>query len=245
VQVTFANGYTAEVKRLGIFELDKLPKPDLGSYRYKLKTLGGEVLEQEYDPFAYEEQDREPPTKPEKPEHAIEFDSQEWHQLHTWRRHQAALIHHDLRLKSMQLYFEAIVAYILTTCISSEALEQMSEEDWPLVYESALIEPVSMELIDQVLKDTYEAEYAGRPIFDARKELPESLASYNVLRVWENQLANELKVRDEELALWPAVERARRIVAMKIDKWMESLEMDTERRKRKAEELERASKNKA
>lgn len=242
MEVTFADGYIADVRRLGIFELDKIPKPDLGPYRYKLKVYGGEVLELEYDPFSFEEEGKEPPRKPNTPESEIKPDSPEAYAWRDWNRHEAALLHHELRLKAMHLYFEAIASYIIGHCLDKEAIIHLSEADWPLVYEIALVEPVTMDLIDRALRDTYEAEYAGKSIFDARKELPESESSYNVLRVWENQLANLLQLRDEELALMPADERARRIVAMKIDRWMESLELNSERKKRKQQEMENALK---
>jgi hypothetical protein len=193
------------------------------------------VKHAEWDLSKYEELGRDPPSKPEKPEHLIEEQTEDWYQLRDWKRYETALWHRKEQNEAAAQFAENVCGYILENCVPREALQRIvTEEDWEKVYVNALIPPLTMELIIMTLRDTYQASFDDKELFDAMDDAKGGSGKYNHIRLWENKWATEMNLSDLELALIPVEERARRVCAMMLNGWMEFLEMDKSRKKREA-----------
>ena len=62
--------------------------------------MGGVKKEVVYNLSKYDEADRDPPQKPNTPEHEIQEDTEVWFQLRDWKLHTAAEHHHEKRIEA-------------------------------------------------------------------------------------------------------------------------------------------------
>jgi hypothetical protein len=234
-EVILSDGEPLEVRTLGIFELDVVERQHLGPYTYPIELLGDVVKYAEWDLSKYEELGRELPSKPKKPEHLIEEDTEEWYQLRDWKRYETALWHRKEQNEAAAQFAESVCAYILENCIPREAWNRIvTEGDWEKIYIAALVPPLTMQMIIDTLRDTYNASFDNKEIFEAMDKAKGGSGEYNHIRLWENQWATEMKLSDLELAMIPVEERSRRICAMMLNNWLEFLELDKSRKKRAA-----------
>lgn len=230
--VTLSDGDDLEVRTLGIFELDVIERQIIGPYTYPVELLGDVIKEKKWDIGQYERLGRDPPSKPETPEHLIEEGTEEWYQLRDWKRYGTALWHREQQAESAAKYYEDIVSYILQECVPREAIRRIvTQDDWRKVYVAALVPPLTMQLIIHTLRSTYQATFDDQEIFDALDAATGGSGSYNHVRLWENQWANKMGLSDMELAIIPVEERARRVCAMMLDNWFEFLELNKIRKK--------------
>ena len=234
-EVTLSDGESLEVRTLGIFELDVVERQHIGPYTYPIELLGDVVKYAEWDLSKYEELGRDPPSKPKKPEHLIEENTEEWYQLRDFTRYETALWHRQEQNEAAAEFAENVKEYILVNCVPQEDLNRIiTEDDWEKVYIAALVPPLTMQLIIDTLRNTYKASFDNKDIFDAMDKAKGGSGEYNHIRLWENMWANEMKVSDLELAVIPVEERARRVCAMMLNNWLEFLEIDKSRKRRKA-----------
>ena len=92
-EISLSDGLPCDVRTLGIFELDNVPRNQIGPFVYTIELVGGVKKEVVYDLAKYDEEGREPPQKPDTPEHLIKEDTEDWYNLRDWKRHQAAERH--------------------------------------------------------------------------------------------------------------------------------------------------------
>ena len=102
----------------------------------------------------------------------------------------------------------------------------MYQNDWEQVYKVAMVPQITEKMITDILRDTFQAKFQEREIFEALDRAKGGSGSYNAIRLWENEWANEMGYSDVELAIVPVEERARRVVAKFLRSWMDFLEMD-------------------
>lgn len=152
-EIILSDGKPCEVRTLGLFELDGKAPEVLGAYRYSLILATGQVVEDEYNIYAWET----PPKKPETPVEEIKQGTQEWDELTEYETYQAALAHEKRRLKSHEVRTETIATYILEHCLSDDDRVRIVEpEDWRKVYDAALVPQITEEAIAQCLRDTFQ-----------------------------------------------------------------------------------------
>lgn len=229
--VVLSDGKECHVETLGYFELDNIPLPNIGVFTYEMKMITGDMRQAEFDISQYEEL----PKKPDIPEYEVVEDTRSWYEWRTYQLVQAALLHGRLRIESAHDYCEQINRYILSNCIAPEDIKRIKTlEDWVKIRRAALIPPLTRDRLADTLRTTFNATYNDNEIFDAMDDTSGGLGAYNALRLWENQLANLLQLRDIEYATVDLEERSRRICAMKLNDWLEYLEANRMRRKREA-----------
>ncbi len=226
--VVLSDGKECHVETLGIYELDSIPLPNLGSFTYEMEMVTGDMKEVELDLTKFEEL----PEKPDIPESEIVEGTPAWYRLRTWQLVQAALMHNRRRIESADEYAEQILDLILNKCIAEEDVPRIKTiDDFRLISWEALVPPLSREMLAVTLRTTFNASFNDEDIFDAMDSTSGGLGSYNAIRLWENQLSNLLQIRDWEYAQIPIEERARRVCAMKLPSWLEYLEMSRKRKK--------------
>jgi len=209
------------ITRLTLFELDKLTPPNIGLFTYEVEVMG-KVYDHEFDYNAFE-------TPPEKPEGEVIKDSQEWYDLNDYNLYHAALLHEKRRQEATEKYYENVAKYILENCIEDPSLI-VTEKDWIKLYDSVMIEPLTMDVIAETLHKTYNATFEGIPILDALAGLSKGSGEYNTIRLWESKLMVEMNLREIEYSLIPVDERARMVCTIFLDDMMSYLEMEKSRK---------------
>lgn len=228
VDVILADGQACTVRVLGIFELDNIPKPALGRYTYEITLVTGKTEDVEFEIERWEE----PPVQPLVHEDNIIEGSPDWYDLRTWKLYQSALLHEKKRIDEAVEYSEVVAQYIFTNCLSADDQNRIvSELDWREVYTAALIPPLSMDLIRSTLKNSFQAAYGGQEVFDALQHVKGGKGSYNAVRLWENKLMIQMRMTEVQYATLSLPERSRKICAMLLDNWIQTLESDAQIKK--------------
>lgn len=231
-RVILSDGKECRVRALGLFELDGIPRPDAGPFTYQMTMLGGEVKQAEFDLDAWDE----PPVKPDIPEHRIREKTEAWYDMRDYQLYQAAEAHRDKQARDLIAYCEAAAAYVRDHCIDPEDVPRIvTEEDWEAVYRAALVPPLTHQLLADTLRNTYSATYNDEEIFDALEKTSGGRGSVNALRLWENQTMLRMQMSEMQWAALPRNERARKVCAHMLDKWLEHLEVDRYRKERERE----------
>jgi hypothetical protein len=227
--VVLSDGKKCHVETLGYFELDHIPLPNMGVFTYEVDFVAGDKRQVELDLSRYEEL----PKKPDIPEHELVEGTRVWYEFREWTLVQAALLHGRLRIESAHDYAEQILAYILKNCIAPEDVKRIkTPEDWEKVRWAALLPQLDRERLAETLRNTFNATYNDEEVFDAMDKTSGGMGAYNALRLWETQLANLLQLRDMEYAMIDLEERSRRVCAMKLNNWLEFLDVDRIKKKR-------------
>lgn len=231
-EVILSDDKPLEVRTLGIFELDRIERPDLGPFTYPMELMGKVIKYAEYKIEKYEETGTPIPQMPSIPEHEITEDMPEWYELRDHKRYEAALWHNKQRLELAAEFCEKVIEYVLNKCSDEEALARIvTEEDWEKYREASLIPQLTMALIILTLKNTYQAKWNEQDIFEALDKVKGGSGTYNVVRLWENNWATKMGFTDLQLATIPVAERARRVSGFMLDGWMEVLEINKMRKK--------------
>jgi hypothetical protein len=227
--VVLSDGKECHVETLGYFELDHIPLPNMGVFTYEMEMVTGDKKQVELDLSRYEEL----PKKPDIPEHELVEGGPAWYRYREWQLVQAALLHGRLRIESTHDYAEQVLSYILNNCVAPEDWKRIkTPEDWEKVRWAALLPQLDRERLGETLRNTFNATFNDEEIFDAMDKTSGGMGAYNALRLWETQLANLLQLRDLEYAMIDLEERSRRICAMKLNDWLEFLDVDRMKRKR-------------
>lgn len=149
--VTLSDGTEAEVRRLGIFELDVLDPDPVGPFTYKGKTLAGEV-EIEYDGSRWEK----PPPKPEIEVSELVEGTPEWYEYREWELYHAWEHHERRRMAAAATYHEKVAQYILDNCLQNGTKEKVvTPEDWANVHTSAMVPQMTQEDVAEALRNTF------------------------------------------------------------------------------------------
>ena len=222
-----SDGEPCEVKTLGLFDLDALAPNDAGRYTYEMKLASGETAVIEFPLERYDE----PPPKPEKPESEILEGTTGWYRLLEWQRYQAALSHEIRRADQVVGYVEDVAAFILEHCLSdSDKGRIVDQGDWEEVYSVALVPQLTIDLITRTLQQTFRAKFDDEEIFDALNKASGGKGAYDGLRLWENELMISMSMSEMEYSMLPLLERARKVCAQQLPKWLSFLEMDDHRK---------------
>jgi hypothetical protein len=233
-EIILSDGKPIKVRTAGIYEFDYIERPDLGDFTYKAKILGGVEKDLPYDIGRYEETGTPPPEPPDVPLDQIEEDSEEWHQLRDSQLYQAALQHSRMRLESAATFYDLVVDHVLQRCVDppEDIYRIVTEQDWDKVRYAALVPQITMTMVREVLNNTFQASFDAQELMDAMDKVKGGSGSFNPLRAWEMEWANEMGLRDSELALIPVEERTRRVCAKFLrTNWMEILESEKSRKK--------------
>lgn len=223
MEIQLIDGYVANVRPLKLFELDLVQKPDTRPFTYMMTFVTGETQEVIHDITGY----ASPPQRPDMPEADMTKGSAEWHELRAWQLYHSALSHQEMIIEDVAKYAEDVFDYILITAVDEyeEAVKHIdSDEDIERIFYMALVEPITIDMIGDTLRNTYNASYDDKDILDALSEVGGGQGVYNAIRVWENKLMIEMNMSEADYVLIPVVERCRKICAMMIDKWLEYLE---------------------
>lgn len=210
------------MRRLGLFEIDDIPRDIPGPYTYTVHLLGGDDYEMTYDIEAALET---PPEKPPMPLEAAIAGEPEYYDWQNWLRHQEALAHQAKVYEAYADYCERVEVYICKNCLDGDVVID-NADDWTLIYHAALCPQVTMEDIQGAMTHTFGAKWAGKELFDALAHVEGSLGEYISTRVWETELMVKLGETDEMFTERSIKSRARMIAALKIPQFMGILESD-------------------
>jgi hypothetical protein len=228
-EIVLSDGKECHVETLGIFELDSVPLPHMAMFTYDMEMITGDVKQVELDLSRYETL----PEKPDVEEHELVEGTPAWYKWREWQLVQAALLHNRLRVEAAHEYCEKIKYLILDKAIAAEDIPRIKTiEDWRKVCWAALVPPLERKHLAEILRSTFNASYDDEEIFDAMDEASKGMGSYNAIRLWENQIANQLGLLDWQYAQLPLEERGRRIIALKLTDWLEHLDAERRRKKR-------------
>lgn len=230
--IYLSDGEVCHVRQLGLFELDEeVPLPQIGRFTYKIHMLPGDVYEAEFKIESF----KEPPVKPDVPESDIVEKSAAWYDLRTWQLYQAALLHEKRRTASIIQYKNDVLAYILKHCIPPEDVRRLhTGEDWERVYDAAVVEQITYELLAEVLRTTFRASFANQEIFEAFEIISGGLSQYDAIKKWENDLMIAMRMTELEYVLIGVKERARKICAHHLDDWLGALQAEVDRKQAEA-----------
>jgi hypothetical protein len=149
--VTLSNGQTANVKRLGLFELDDYVTKDIPpEFTYTVHLMSGRDVEVKYN---LGEVDEEPPP-PGLPYDECDEGTPEYYQWQSVFRHRQALEHEQARLDAYAEYCQQVATYIRQTCIP-DGLAVSTPDDWDKIYHAALCPQVKMEDIGAALRVSF------------------------------------------------------------------------------------------
>lgn len=233
IEVTLSDGKPLSVRRLGLFELDNVApdKTDPGPFFYPIELAGGKIHEVPYDIYTVDT----PPDRPDTPRHKAEPKSPLWFEWQEYDIFQAAQAHERNRLKVANSRLRDIAEYILDTCISPDDRYRIETPfDWDTVQRAALAPQVTMMDIDAALNNSLGAKWRGKPILEALDDLPEFGGAMDSIRQWEIKLMMKLGKSEAEYAMMDVSERARMIVADKVDDWMGALSSHEQAQKSKS-----------
>lgn len=224
-EVYLSDNKPFRVPRLGIFELDTVKPDPMGPFTYKINVLGKQH-DAIFDIHAWDT----PPEKPQTPKHEVEENSSDWYAWNDYELYQAGVLHERRKEEQMTTFLEETATYILSKC-PDDTNRIVTGEDWKKVYETALVPPLTVQILADTLTRSYQAEFNGIDVFTALESKKEKLGRYNTIKVWENELMMRMQLTELEYALLPLEERARKVCAMFLPDIISYLEIDHERLK--------------
>ena len=138
-EVVLLAGPKIEVRRLGMFELDDIPKDIPGPYTALIKFGNGEEYHQRVELTT-------PRNKPSGPFEGCEIGSADWHDWRDWYTWQEGLAHSRVQYEAYVEYCDRVATHITTTCILTKIDHNLIVvEDWADIYAAALCPTVTME----------------------------------------------------------------------------------------------------
>ncbi len=231
-EITLSDGEKCQVRRLGIFELDAIQPPDTRPFVYTEK-LGGNEITRPFDVAAWEK----PPAMPTPEQMAAQPGTVPYYHYFEWSLYWAATYKAKENKEDVKRYCKDVAAYILDTCISPEDKKRIvTADDFRLVWAAALVPQLSLEDLAMSLEYTFRANFDGEAVLtkildNAGDE--DSGGGYNAIRTWEIQAINNSGFTETEWAELPLDERARRVVALKLDDWLAYLTAEKQRKTKK------------
>ena len=220
------------VRRLGIFELDAIQPPNTRPFVYTEK-IGGNEITRPFDVSAW----AEPPKPPTPEQMAAVPGTVPYYYYFEWSLYWAATYRAKENREDVKRYCKDVANYILSTCISPEDKERIvTADDFRLVWSAALVPQLALEDLALSLEYTFRANFDGEAVLtkildNAGDE--DSGGGYNAIRTWEIQAINNSGFKESEWAELPLDERARRVVALKLDDWLAYLTAEKQRKQKK------------
>jgi hypothetical protein len=210
------------VRRLGLFEIDDVPKDILGPYTYTVHLLGGDDFEITYDIEAALET---PPEKPSIPLEEAVAGNPEYYQWQDWLRFQEALAHQAKMFEGYADYCERVAVYVRENCLL-DAVSIETVADWEAIYNAALCPQVTIDDIKMAMSHNFGARWAGKELFDALANVEGGMGEYISTKVWETSLMIRLGETEATYSERSIKERARMLAALKIPEFFGILESD-------------------
>lgn len=217
-----SNGQKVKVKRLGLFEIDDVPRDIPGPYAYTVHLFGGEEYEMVYD---IEDALADPPQKPDTPLEEATPGLPEHYQWQEWLRFQEAVAHQGKMFEGYATYCESVSIYVRENCLPGD-VQIETVADWEAVYNAALCPQVSSGDIKAAMSRSFGARWGGKEIFDAMENVEGGMGEYISTRVWETDLMIRLGETEAAYTERGVKERARMIAALKIPEFFRVLESD-------------------
>lgn len=221
-EIELSNGQKTQVRRLGLFEIDDIPRNIPGPYKYTVHLLGGDEYEMVYD---IQDAIQNPPKKPTIPIEEALAGNPEYYDWQEWLRFQEALAHQTKMFDAYAEYCERVAVYVQENCLSDD-IEIETVADWEKVYNAALCPQVSLEDIKLAMARNFGATWAGKEIFDALESVEGGMGEYISTKVWETNLMIKLGETEGAYTERGIKERARMIAALKIPEFFGILESD-------------------
>lgn len=221
-EVLLSNGQKAKVKRLGLFEMDDIPKDIPGPYTFAVHLLGGDDYEMVYD---IEEVLKTPPQKPDGELESAVAGEPEYYHWQEWLRFQEALAHQAKIFEAYAEYCERVALYIRENCLLDDIAID-TPADWEAIYNASLCPQVTLTDIKLAMAQNYGAKWAGKEIFDALENVEGGMGEYISTKVWDTDLMIRLGEAEAVYAERTVKERARMIAALKIPDFFGILESD-------------------
>jgi hypothetical protein len=210
------------VRRLGLFEIDDIPKDIPGPYTYTVHLLGGDDYEMPYD---VNEALANPPPQPKIPVEDAVAGEPEYYDWQEWLRFQSALAHQAEMYECYAEYCERVAVYVRENCLpDGVAIETV--DDWEMIYNAALCPQVSVDDIRAAMSHNFGARWAGKELFDALANVEGGHGEYISTKVWETDLMIKLGETESAYSERGIKERARMIAALKIPEFFGILEAD-------------------
>jgi len=231
-EITLSDKRPCVVRRLGIFELDTIKPPDTRPFVYTEK-LGGNEITRPFDVAAWDK----PPAMPTPEQMAAAPGTVPYYHYFEWQLYWAATYKAKQNKEDVKRYCKDVANYILDTCISLEDKERIvTADDFRLVWSAALVPQLNLEDLAMSLEYTFRANFDGEAVLtkildNAGDE--DSGGGYNAIRTWEIQAINNSGFTESEWAELPLDERARRVVALKLDDWLAYLTAEKQRKSKK------------
>ena len=126
----------------------------------------------------------------------------------------------------------------MDTCIApDDKARVVTPEDFRQLWGAALVPQLSLDDLAMSLEYTFRANFDGESVLikilkDASGDESDG-GGYNAIRTWEIQAINQSSFTESEWAELPLDERARRVVAMKLDDWLAYLTAEKQRKEKK------------
>lgn len=150
--VFLGDGWPAKVRRLELYELDRVPYDDPGLFLYPYRTSSGKIIEKAYDISQW----AEPPKAPLTPEHECEPESMEAGLWHIYNTYQAALAHRIKQVEAGEAYAHEVARHILANCLNERTRNRVKTPgDYEVIYQAAMSSEVTKEDLGSVLDSTF------------------------------------------------------------------------------------------
>ena len=229
-EVDLSNGQKVKVKRLGLFEIDDVPRDIPGPYTYTVHLFGGDDYEMAYD---IDDALKNPPQKPTIPAEEAVLGDPEYYQWVEWLRFQEAIAHQAKMFEGYADYCELVAVYVKESCLPDDTqIETVA--DWEAIYNAALCPQVSQADIKDAMTRSFGATWGGKEVFDALGNIEGGMGEYFSTRVWEVDLMVKLGETESAYTERGVKERARMIAALKIPEFFRILDGDRQVKEMKA-----------
>ena len=231
--ITLSDERPCTVRRLGIFELDAIKPPDTRPFLYT-EVVGGNEITRPFDITVWDA----PPTPPTPEQMAAEPGTVPYYFYYEWSLYWAAVYKEESNKRDVKRYCQDVAAYIMDTCIAPDDKARIvTPEDFRQLWGAALVPQLSLDDLAMSLEYTFRANFDGESVLtkilkDASGDESDG-GGYNAIRTWEIQAINQSSFTESEWAELPLDERARRVVAMKLDDWLAYLTAEKQRKEKK------------
>ena len=151
-EVILQDGQSIQVRRLGMYELDKVEKDIPGPYTVTILLSNGEVYEQALDLTT-------PREKPKKPLDLCTKEDMEYYDWQDYLSWQEGLLHFHKQQEAYADYLNDLEAYIRDHCILTDINhDDITSDDWPHIHQAALCPQVTMEDVAAAMRQTFQLQ---------------------------------------------------------------------------------------
>lgn len=159
IPVKLSSGRWVKVRRLGLYELDRVPFEDPGPFEYEYKLGNGQTVKRPYDISQWSSPPK-PPTIPEAECLPGSMEQGLWQVYHTY---EAAYAQRLKQVQAAEDYGHQISLYIVHNCLSLADQAKLKEpEDYLEVQRVALNLEITLQEVEAALASSFPG-YMARP----------------------------------------------------------------------------------